>query len=372
MGDYGAGNRKFRGVHSSAPTGRSDREVHIRSPTSDSGTNKGSTSAPAGRQALGDLTNRPNSYSSYVRPDGQMPRGRHSSRRAESYRRNNQEWATYIDGRGNHQQSTADPTQLGVHSTSNSTKKLSFEETQALMSTKSRRQTWNADESEIEEWVKAHEEESVQHLMEQERDRVQRVIDEGYPEAPVHGWMSEYREEGVQRVLFGNVNGMCTWKTKNRKTSMITDLVNTYNIDMVGIVECGINWGYYKASQSLAALFKLDREVRSVQASNVTEATNRCSQHGGSGMMVVGETIQHAKRSGKDPRDLGRWTWYLLEGEPNHRTRVITGYQPVKAKPKGLETVYQQHLHYIQHEGLHTTPWELFPSDLLLQLKQWR
>ena len=261
---------------------------------------------------------------------------------------------------------------MSTNKTSTTTMKLSFEQTKELMQGRSHSQFYNADEEDIEQWVQSHDSEQVPDLIQREHDRVQKLVDGVIQEAPTHGWLSDHKEDGVQRFLFSNVNGMCMWKTKNRKTACIAELVANYNVDVAGIVECGINWGYFKASQTLASLFKLEQEVWSVQAWNSTEEVHKNSQHGGTGMLVFGETIQSAKKHGKDPRNLGRWTWYLLEGEPNHRTRVVTGYQPVKAKPKGLETVYQQYVRYIQREGLNTTPWELFQSDLLSQLRQWR
>jgi hypothetical protein len=39
---------------------------------------------------------------------------------------------------------------------------------------------------------------------------------------------------------------------------------------------------------------------------------------------------------------------------------------------KGLKTVYQQHVGYIQYQGLHTDPVTLFDSNLSKQIKEWK
>lgn len=348
MGEYGAGNYKFRGEHQPAPAGGDAPGVPPGRPQHYSGNAQGLASSAAGRHTLGAATSAPKSYSSiqhpsgltgggatgfrrgkppsyskavrpctkvYVRPDGQLPRGRHSSQRAERFRRNNKDWDYYSKQmKGGTTIRTASPSPSITHTP------LSYEETRELMSRKNRFQLYESDDTEIEQWIQDHDTARVPELMEREQEIVNRWLHKESEEAPVHGWLSENKEEGVQRFLFSNVNGMSTWKTKNRKASIIADLAKTYDIDLMGFVECGINWGYYKTSQTLSSLFKLDKELRSVQAANTSEHVNRSSQHGGTGMVVAGEAIQYAKKSGKDPRNLGRWTWYLLEGEPNHRT----------------------------------------------------
>jgi hypothetical protein len=47
-------------------------------------------------------------------------------------------------------------------------------------------------------------------------------------------------------------------------------------------------------------------------------------------------------------------------------------YRPCNRRSKGLNTVYQQHLGYIQSRGLETGPVSLFDVDLSKQIKEWR
>ena len=61
-----------------------------------------------------------------------------------------------------------------------------------------------------------------------------------------------------------------------------------------------------------------------------------------------------------------------MEGSLEHRTRVLSVYQVGRAKPQGPRRYYQQHLRYIQNEGLDTAPYEMFCTDLLHQLLVWQ
>jgi hypothetical protein len=50
----------------------------------------------------------------------------------------------------------------------------------------------------------------------------------------------------------------------------------------------------------------------------------------------------------------------------------VVAYQPCGSKVRGLKTVYQQHVPYIQSRGLPLNPIELFDSDLSKQIREWR
>ncbi len=70
-------------------------------------------------------------------------------------------------------------------------------------------------------------------------------------------------------------------------------------------------------------------KIRSVASDNERETRNI-------GRYQRGETVQihrdqltaFVKDSGNNHTGLGRWSWYLVEGEPGHRTYVITAYTP--------------------------------------------
>ncbi len=58
--------------------------------------------------------------------------------------------------------------------------------------------------------------------------------------------------------------------------------------------------------------------------------------------------------------------------QPNPCDKLVVAYQPCARKVKGLKTVYQQHMQYIQNRGLQTDPVTLFDSDLSKHIQEWR
>ena len=76
--------------------------------------------------------------------------------------------------------------------------------------------------------------------------------------------------------------------------------------------------------------------------------------------------------SGTDHTGLGRWLWFLLEGAPGHKTRVITVYTPCGDANSGESTMYSQHTNFIRQKGLRTNPEAMFRDDLLGALRIWR
>ena len=77
-------------------------------------------------------------------------------------------------------------------------------------------------------------------------------------------------------------------------------------------------------------------------------------------------------KSRVDPSGLGRWSWYLLEGDKGYQTRVVTAYAPCGSTAINSETYCQQQARYITEEALRTNTKELFRKDLLTQLRKWR
>jgi hypothetical protein len=69
-----------------------------------------------------------------------------------------------------------------------------------------------------------------------------------------------------------------------------------------------------------------------------------------------------------NPRGLGRWCSWTFLSNPCRIFRLVVAYRPCAAKTKGLKTIYQQQLRYIQNRGLETTPLELFDKDLTDQI----
>ena len=88
--------------------------------------------------------------------------------------------------------------------------------------------------------------------------------------------------------------------------------------------------------------------------------------------MATNTLCGYIKCTGKNYRNIGRWSWMQPEGEAGHQTRIVQAYVVGNNKSKQLGSTYQQSLRHIQTHGLNTTPKELMIEDLLRQLQIWK
>jgi hypothetical protein len=140
-------------------------------------------------------------------------------------------------------------------------------------------------------------------------------------------------------------------------------------------MELNFNWSKVNSSANLASWFQEEeRELCSVTAHNTTKYDEVFGKHqpGGTGMVCRHEFAQYARKPSVDPRGLGRWCSWPFYCNPNHVTRIVVAYRPCAQKTKGLTTVYQQHLRYIQSHSLQTEPVAMFDTNLSKQIKEWR
>ena len=72
------------------------------------------------------------------------------------------------------------------------------------------------------------------------------------------------------------------------------------------------------------------------------------------------ELTAYVTTSGVDPSGLGRWSWYLLEGEEEYQTRVVTAYALCGSAVSEIDTYYQQQARYIVEKNPQANPKEMF------------
>ena len=89
-------------------------------------------------------------------------------------------------------------------------------------------------------------------------------------------------------------------------------------------------------------------------------------------MVCQSKYLQYARKPSVDPRGLGRWCSWPFYCNPNHMSRIVVAYRTCHSKVKGLRTIYQQQLRYIQARGIGCSLVELFDRDLAKQIKEWR
>jgi hypothetical protein len=94
-------------------------------------------------------------------------------------------------------------------------------------------------------------------------------------------------------------------------------------------------------------------------------------QQRGISLFARKELRQYIVKSSGDFRGLGGWHSWIIQANPCHRTRLVVAYQVGRSRQKGPRTIYQQHVRYMQIEGITGTPRELFSSDFVNAILQW-
>ncbi len=189
------------------------------------------------------------------------------------------------------------------------------------------------------------------------------------------GGMPTEREDGTIRVLVSQMGGCASMETGEIKIAATEQLVQTYDINFCTFMELNFNWLKVNSSANLALWFQEEEhELRSVTAHNTTEFDEAFGKHQprGTGMVCRHEFAQYARKPSVDPRGLGRWCSWPFYCNSIHVTRIVVAYRPCARKAKGLKTVYQQQLGYIQSCGLQTDPVTMFDTNLSKQIKEWR
>ncbi len=87
--------------------------------------------------------------------------------------------------------------------------------------------------------------------------------------------------------------------------------------------------------------------------------------------MAFQEMIKVVKstKGGNNFWGLGRWARWVMKINSKHRSRVVTVYGIGRFKAKGLGTVYQQILRYIQENNLDTNPRKMFKVNFHAALR---
>ena len=136
-------------------------------------------------------------------------------------------------------------------------------------------------------------------------------------------------------------------------------------------MELNYNWATVDSLANLASWFcHKDREPRLAAAHNNHKTTTR-HQPGSTGMVCRHKFLQYARKPSNDFRGLGRWCSWPIYCNPTHSSRIVVAYWTGSSKLKGLHTIYQQQIWYMQLHNIMETPQQLFDKDLLHQCKLW-
>ena len=120
------------------------------------------------------------------------------------------------------------------------------------------------------------------------------------------------RRDGTFRLVNFQINSMSYKLVRTAKVEQITRLADHYDVDMISMQEVSVNWGHYPTSQNLTSFFQTAVDLRSVTAHTHNEKPETPHQQGGTGIISFNTILPYIRSSGKDPRGLGRWCWYML------------------------------------------------------------
>ena len=188
------------------------------------------------------------------------------------------------------------------------------------------------------------------------------------------GDLTRDRPNGVFRLMSGNVNNMSHSIVRQRKIGEIQQAIDYWDVQGIGLSEVGIDFRKLGPNHQMYSWFRANREMyKTSTAHNTNDPPISTSQPGGIGLIACKELKQYIKSSSGDSRKLGRWNSWIISCNPEHRTRMVVGYQVAKSTNKNAHnTIFLQHRRYSQHKGINLSPRELFQRDLITSVRTWR
>ena len=189
---------------------------------------------------------------------------------------------------------------------------------------------------------------------------------------PRYGTMTEEREEGVFRIMGGQLNSMGGSDVRTRKVSDIVRLTETWDIQGGCFCEVGVNWARQRYSNRFQEMLRSHFEdIRAITDNNTTENISS-AQVGGVAQFARGNLVQYARAFSGDFRGLGRWISWLFYSDKDHATRVIAAYNLAHHTSTKPGSAYQQYTRYLQNNGItNRTPRSLFHDDFVGTLRNW-
>ena len=179
-------------------------------------------------------------------------------------------------------------------------------------------------------------------------------------------------EDDSMRLVSLNINNIGIQSYNNSKQDMLKNWIYENEVSIIGLQEVGVAMHLVPKYDRLQERMRDLRwkKIKISQANNTNENVEK-SQYGGTAIIAYDEAAARASaRNGVDNTGLGRWSWMSFEGKQNHKTRIISAYNPCKSY--GDETVYMQHKRYFTSKGLDICPREQFIHDLTDQIKKWQ
>jgi hypothetical protein len=152
------------------------------------------------------------------------------------------------------------------------------------------------------------------------------------------------------------------------------DIKDDLKIDCLTYCEHRLNLRHEDNKHNFKQMFQREIACTAVAAHNIHESKHAGRvQEGGTGAISFGDATGYIRKVGKDKEGLGCWSWILFGGLEEHKTRLITAYNPCKNKNIHPGTSYQQQRRYfVTKKKDLTCPLILFRQHLVKQIRKWR
>jgi hypothetical protein len=170
------------------------------------------------------------------------------------------------------------------------------------------------------------------------------------------------REDGSFRILVCQMGGCSSKEVGELKIAATERKINKYKINLSAFMELNYNWAMVESLANLAFWFcHKEREIQLAAANN----HHKTRQDTSPATLVWCVDMSFFNMQGSHPTT----PFYC---NPTHSTRIMVAYRTGSGKSKGLRTIYQQQIWYMQLHNLKGSPQPLFNKDLLHQCKIWR
>ena len=141
-----------------------------------------------------------------------------------------------------------------------------------------------------------------------------------------HGYVPDVKGDNIVRIGCENANSLSLFDLHLTKFRKLLSLHNKYQTDGACIVEHGTNFSMSPVGQQPEDIFAAFGGSRVSAAHNIHEQ-HSCYQQGGTLTAAFTRLSGYVAATGVDPTGLGCWSWVQV-GSGEHRTRIVTAYQP--------------------------------------------
>ena len=135
--------------------------------------------------------------------------------------------------------------------------------------------------------------------------------------------------------MFQNMGGMGNTSDQSiqHKLFILKNNIINERIEIIGLTEVNSNWSKITMTENIYnrmdGCFKISTGYKKATISS------RPFQSGGTSFMAVDEVAYRGIGTGQEFRNLGRWSWMLLQGNNNMRYRINTVYYPTASTSSG-------------------------------------